>query len=1535
MADAPEKQGEPIVPGFDLKQLENIIVEIPGRAYEGGKKNKRKRSVKTKDATLALNGPEEQNHQEKPDNRRKRSGSGRPRQSPTGNQERTAVVKPGATSEESQETSTSVKSQETSTSVKSPSLSSEQPTHVKDNRKKAAKKKKSRETLSNDSSDAASARGKDNIQLKKKDFPEVTFGKTPKEIIGELNEEEPGEELLSIFAKDHMYPLKEKSSKFPLAKYHCQACDYHCDTVVVCQRHVKDKKHKRMVLALEEEEALRNLPPLSKVHIKVLDALLLNIIEQQGLTAQEIETRYNIVKNLNAVISADIKGCQFHLFGSSSNGFALRHSDVNIDIEIEKGIQTSKVLLQLLDILKKSYSYSKVVSHFTVKIPSIHFVDKKSGLRCIITYVETDASRQTSRLLSLYCEIDPRVRTLGIVLRYWGKLCHIDKQDMGSLPSHAFPLMVIYYLQQCQPPVLPVLHSLISKGETERSKLLGNDSMYSYFDDLSQLSNVWKCKNESSVGVLWVGLFRFYALEFNMNDIVVCIKQSTPMAKELKKWSTKKITIEDPFMPKRNLARCVNSQLVFEYIQDRLRDALRFFSLPPTTTSNKQSSAKAKRSRPQPASNASHKTHQPIDTTSADVNNTLLPDTFTKPGATDQVNTAAINDDSAILHCIMSSQTWDSSVNNVITDKPCTTLENTSTPHDAVVVTTSLANSGDDSQIPELKQNLESLRIDSVPLNCPVTTEENNVDIVHEEHSISTSNVQSRDHSDGNYVDVDVVVDADLVEEVEEEEVDSPKEVILSLLNEVLDETFEELEGDLGEEEMEDDKMEETRRVSSKEELDEDDWDDVSADDEKSASELEEEKTRDVFVLIEDETGAKLRLGFNQIALTGGGKIPTVVCNECKREGHMKDDCPDDKTPVLQALPRMMPDFILRLNKLCLEMPGTHAPSDREVQNRNNVLRDLERYIRTQFDDDAQLCLFGSSINCFGFKQSDLDICMTFRGVDTTEDLETPVPEIIESLAAKLKRYNAVYNVIPIPTAKVPIVKFVHRRTQLEADISLYNTLAQHNTRMLAAYANIDVRVQQLGYTIKVFAKRCDIGDASRGSLSSYAYILMMLYFLQQRKPPVIPVLQELYKGETKPETLVDGCNAWFYDDIKNLNKVWPEYGTNTESVGELWIGLLRFYTEEFKFKEHVISIRQKQLLTRFEKMWTSKCLAIEDPFDLSHNLGAGVSRKMNTYIMSAFQRGRTRFGTPVKEFHSDWDYFFDIRYLTNGTGPPNDRGCRICGKIGHYMKDCPRRRKKSGERKENESNRDDVDGDTRDDSKSEQKKVMEKQRNRSGHMKHSQQQQQQYHHHQRVQQPNKGQGRQQSDNQYTGVSLFQNLPYRPTRHQSGGNEGYQYMYTQSAPQSIPQPLYYANSTRNDRYDDSSVSPPAMSISPHSPGRGQQQPQYILHAQPTTPPFSTGNNQAFEDSPRHYDRQRSYNGGRTPGRQGYPRHFAWDESQTYVSPHPARGYQQYRSNNTGQNRSSSHYGRGGGGSSGGGGSGGGRGNQYFNQSKRF
>ena len=119
--------------------------------------------------------------------------------------------------------------------------------------------------------------------------------------------------------------------------------------------------------------------------------------------------------------------------------------------------------------------------------------------------------------------------------------------------------------------------------------------------------------------------------------------------------------------------------------------------------------------------------------------------------------------------------------------------------------------------------------------------------------------------------------------------------------------------------------------------------------------------------------------------------------------------------------------------------------------------------------------------------------------------------------------------------------------------------------------------------------------------------------------PPVLPCLQKLDKEKfSKKETnlSIDGWDCWFIRDIKNIAKTWPHYKTNKQSIGELRHGFLCYYTEVFDWNENVISIRDTDPLTRHSKSWTKHRLAIEDPFELSHNLAAGVSHKskFNSY---------------------------------------------------------------------------------------------------------------------------------------------------------------------------------------------------------------------------------------------------------------------------------------------------------------------------------
>ena len=90
--------------------------------------------------------------------------------------------------------------------------------------------------------------------------------------------------------------------------------------------------------------------------------------------------------------------------------------------------------------------------------------------------------------------------------------------------------------------------------------------------------------------------------------------------------------------------------------------------------------------------------------------------------------------------------------------------------------------------------------------------------------------------------------------------------------------------------------------------------------------------------------------------------------------------------------------------------------------------------------------------------------------------------------------------------------------------------------------------------------------------------------------------------------------------------------------------------------------------------------------------MGAGVTRKMASYILTTFIRGRERFGFPRYDILAEHSqrFFFDVYYLTDGYEAPADRNCRVCGKIGHIAKDCPHSKanRRAEQKKEEEERR-------------------------------------------------------------------------------------------------------------------------------------------------------------------------------------------------------------------------------------------------------
>uniref|UniRef100_A0A8C6YE03 RNA uridylyltransferase n=1 Tax=Naja naja TaxID=35670 RepID=A0A8C6YE03_NAJNA len=1042
------------------------------------------------------------------------------------------------------------------------------------------------------------------------------------------------------------------------------------------------------------------------------------LIRSAGDTVLDSSGLFLVFSLILTFLSSFIVDCCLRLYGSSWSRFGFKNSDINLDIKFPPSVK----------------SFIDVDADFHAKVPVVVCKEKQSGLVCRVSAGNDNACLTTNHLAMLG-RLEPHLVSLVIAFRHWATLCCVDHPEEGGLPPYVFALMVIFFLQQRKEPFLPVyLGSWI--GGFSLNKLVNfnlkevenNTVVWEYSPGIDPSSSkesspkrgkvplVFDSDQQCSVpvGQLWIELLRFYALEFNLSDLVISIRLKEKVPRESKDWPKNKISVEDPYSIKRNVARTLNSPLVYEYILHCLRSTYKYFALPHKQNAKNNQIKSLEGSIPlEPEKNAFKQTVPDIKNVHNEMENTVIDSCITSTKKSSYFPQEHMCEPSQVFidENFVEEQLADGEhLGMSYEDSDCIIEEFISGDNEEFKPSCEETESGNEEE--EEEEGHEQEHLDSNQ-----DSESGDLAIPISEHDVETDSISDLE----NFQNVITALDEFGLEEsgipndkldINEESTEGTDELDDSLFKlepptqeqvSEMDNSEEDEEEETEEEDEEhsiknqgqheniintEDELDNTYTGSGVEEpLSEEELLIAHGDivlkkrvDEFSSVDLNKEDDPEKEVLtesnkpVDQSNKPEFFYEFNKTAFTKG-KTPTVVCSLCKREGHLKRDCPEDfKKIELDPLPPLTSKFSSILDQVCIQCYKDFAPNVIEDQAREYIRQNLESFIRQEFPG-TKLNLFGSSKNGFGFKQSDLDICMTIDGLETAEGLDCI--RIIKKLARVLKKHSGLRNILPITTAKVPIVKFFHIRSGLEVDISLYNTLALHNTRLLSCYATIDPRVKYLCYTMKVFTKMCNIGDASRGSLSSYAYTLMVLYFLQQRSPPVIPVLQEICKEPKKPEILVDGWNVYFFDRINELSDVWSDFGKNKESIGELWLGLLRFYTEEFDFKEHVICIRRKSLLTTFKKQWTSE---IHNPFDLNHNLGAGLSRKMTNFIMKAFINGRRVFGTPVrafpKEYPSKMEYFFDPEVLTEGELAPNDRCCRICGKIGHFMKDCPMQRK-------------------------------------------------------------------------------------------------------------------------------------------------------------------------------------------------------------------------------------------------------------------
>ena len=284
----------------------------------------------------------------------------------------------------------------------------------------------------------------------------------------------------------------------------------------------------------------------------------------------------------------------------------------------------------------------------------------------------------------------------------------------------------------------------------------------------------------------------------------------------------------------------------------------------------------------------------------------------------------------------------------------------------------------------------------------------------------------------------------------------------------------------------------------------------------------------------------------------------------------------------------------------------THKENDSTKKRRDGLIRHLQKIFSTRFKG-SNLQAFGSSQTGLNLRNGDVDLCLIINAKD--------VKKILKRMRGILND-QGMEDIVTIPRARIPIVKFRDPRSGFEVDIAINNSLALHNTELLKAYAECDSRVKELILTVKHWALQRAICDAYEGTFSSYGWTLLAIAHAQMIEPNLAPNLQI---SEEREEVKID---KKIYDVTVSTQ---INAGDSKSTVGELLAGFFERFAHNWNWHDDVVSIANGGSISRKEKGWKyeqpgaieaieatlegkdlhmgNHHLSIEDPLDKEHDL--------------------------------------------------------------------------------------------------------------------------------------------------------------------------------------------------------------------------------------------------------------------------------------------------------------------------------------------
>nr|5WU5_A Chain A, Speckle targeted PIP5K1A-regulated poly(A) polymerase [Homo sapiens]5WU5_B Chain B, Speckle targeted PIP5K1A-regulated poly(A) polymerase [Homo sapiens]5WU5_C Chain C, Speckle targeted PIP5K1A-regulated poly(A) polymerase [Homo sapiens]5WU5_D Chain D, Speckle targeted PIP5K1A-regulated poly(A) polymerase [Homo sapiens] len=245
-------------------------------------------------------------------------------------------------------------------------------------------------------------------------------------------------------------------------------------------------------------------------------AQMIKLVGLRELSEAERQLRSLVVALMQEVFTEFFPGCVVHPFGSSINSFDVHGCDLDLFLDLgdleepqpvpklppasplledrEEGdlgkaselAETPKeekaegaAMLELVGSILRGCvpGVYRVQTVPSARRPVVKFCHRPSGLHGDVS-LSNRLALHNSRFLSLCSELDGRVRPLVYTLRCWAQ----GRGLSGSGPllsNYALTLLVIYFLQTRDPPVLPTVSQLTQKaGEGEQVEVDGWDCSF-------------------------------------------------------------------------------------------------------------------------------------------------------------------------------------------------------------------------------------------------------------------------------------------------------------------------------------------------------------------------------------------------------------------------------------------------------------------------------------------------------------------------------------------------------------------------------------------------------------------------------------------------------------------------------------------------------------------------------------------------------------------------------------------------------------------------------------------------------------------------------------------------------------------------------------------------------------------------------------------------------------------------------------------------------------------------------------------------